>query len=318
MSKTSIKETSDIAIDENVICETDHLGMIKVTGEDAQAFLHGQFSNDVKALDNNQSQWNSYNNPKGRLFTTFRLCKLEQSYFMLLPQALIEPVIKRLRMFVMRSKVTLDDISSTWKSLGFAGNELPIPTPATMNEIQQENNVNWIRIPGAITRVLCFGENDNVEKMKLAFSDKLTLSNNHHWRRLDIHSGIATIFADTYEEFVAQMVNLQITDGVSFTKGCYPGQEVVARMHYLGKLKKRMYRITINSNELPTLGENIYDAASENQQSVGKIVDAQKNEKGSLDALAVLQIASAESKDLRIANIDGANISIEDLPYSFE
>jgi len=318
MSEASIKETSEITIDENIICETDHLGIIKVAGEDVQAFLHGQFSNDVKALDNNQSQWNSYNNPKGRLFTTFRLCKLGQDYFMLIPQELIEPVIKRLRMFVMRSKVTLDDISSTWKILGFAGNELSNPTPTGMNEIQQENSVNWIRIPGVTTRVLCFGENENIEKIKLQFTDKLTLSTSNHWRRLDIHSGIANIFADTYEEFVAQMVNLQITDGVSFTKGCYPGQEVVARMHYLGKLKKRMYRITINSNELPTLGENIYDAASENQQSVGKIVDAQKNEKGSLDALAVIQVASVESKGLRIASVDGANISIEDLPYSFE
>ncbi len=317
MSETSIKETSEITIDENIICEIDHLGIIKITGEDALAFLHGQFSNDVKTLDNNQSQWNSYNNPKGRLFTTFRLCKLEQGYFMLMPRELIEPVVKRLRMFVMRSKVTLDDLSSTWKSLGFAGNKLSIPTPTGMNEIQQENSVNWIRIPGVTTRVLCFGENSDIEEIKLQFSDMLKFCNSNHWRRLDIHAGIANIFADTYEEFVAQMVNLQLTDGVSFTKGCYPGQEVVARMHYLGKLKKRMHRITINTNELPKLGENIYDSTSENQQSIGKIVDVQKNEKGSLDALAVIQVANVESKGLQLSGADDASIVVEELPYSF-
>ena len=114
------------------------------------------------------------------------------------------------------------------------------------------------------------------------------------------------------------MVNLQLVNGVSFTKGCYPGQEVVARMHYLGKLKKRMYRITIESNTLPDVGENIYIHDSENSQSVGQLVDAQPNDHGTIDALAVLQIAHAEGSDLRISSQEGAKLSVQTLPYAFQ
>jgi len=318
MNDATIKETSEVNINENTICETDHLAIVKINGTDAQTFLQGQFSNDINTLENNQSQWNSYNSPKGRLYATFRICKHAQDYYLLIPQDVVEPFVKRLRMFVMRSDVTLNNISSTWQSLGFAGNELPIPTPSTEGEILQENDINWIKIPGTVPRVICFGEIPNIEKIKQQLVGKLTKTQSNHWRRLDIHAGIANIFADTQEAFVAQMVNLQLIDGVSFTKGCYPGQEVVARMHYLGKLKKRMYRITINSTERPKLGENLYDSSSENQQSIGQIVDVQKNEHNKLDALAVIQVAKVDSKTLHVAGLDKSEITVESLPYSFE
>jgi len=317
----SNSHNNNTKIHETVLCDTSHLGIIKIDGEDASAFLQGQFSNDVALVDESTTQLNSYNSPKGRMYASFRLCKIEDAYYLILPNELMEMISKRLRMFIMRSKVTLNDVSDSWSSFGLSGSDLDKcinNLPNRMDEISSIDDVYFIQVPGVERRYLCIGENEKINSAKTQLAKQLTHADSHHWQRLDIHAGLANIYSTTQEEFVAQMVNLQLVNGVSFTKGCYPGQEVVARMHYLGKLKKRMYRISIDTAELPGNGSNIYESGTENQQSVGQIVDAQINDKGGLDALAVLQIASAENQQLQLNSVDGPSIQVESLPYSYE
>lgn len=313
-----MSNTDNLSIDENVICDLDFLGVIKINGEDAQAFLQGQFSNDVNALESNQCQISSYNSPKGRMYASFYLARTDNDYLMIVPKELIAMLIKRLRMFVMRSKVELQDLSENLKCTGLKGDKAlsllaeKIEVPAEPMMATNSDGITCARIDSE--RAICLTSKPHEFD---AISASLSSAGSEHWRRLDIHAGIPNIFSSTQEEFVAQMVNLQLVDGVSFTKGCYPGQEVVARMHYLGKLKKRMFRVTVQCAEAPTPGDKIFVAGSdENAQSVGQVVDAIANEKGTVDALAVLQIKSAEESPLEVRSPQQAAISIESLPYA--
>lgn len=315
-----MKPTTEIDINENVICDTTFLGVVRINGEDALTFLQGQFSNDVNLLNESNSQLNSYNSPKGRMYASFRLFKNENDYFMLLPKEIIEPIIKRLRMFVMRSKVVIEDLSDNWKCIGLSGSEINNPVnqvPENIDEVIHENQVAYLRIPGIDKRILITGPNDDIDRIENKIKENLILSDSNHWKRLDIHAGLPNIYSTTQEDFVAQMVNLPLVNGVSFTKGCYPGQEVVARMHYLGKLKKRMYRIIIDSNTAPAPGENLYLGDGENAQSVGEIVDAQLDNSGKTDALAVIQ-SHVIDKDIRLTSAEGPTVLIAELPYTFE
>jgi len=308
----------ELSIEQNVICELKEVSIIKITGKDANDFLQGQFSNDANALENGNVQFNSYNSPKGRMYASFYLTKLNDHFYMIIPTEISEMLLKRLRMFVMRSEVTLDIVDS--QCYGFHGGQLigqldeksTIPQDA-LSALKNETST-WIRM--STERLIGFGP--AVSELIESLDSGISREGDQHWRILDIHYGIPIIYGSSQEEFVAQMVNLPQVGGVSFTKGCYPGQEVVARMHYLGKLKKRMYRINIQTDLAPSPAENIYEKSSENAQSIGQIVDAQLNESGSVDALAVLQIKSAEAAPLCLGSIDGPEIEIKALPYSIE
>jgi len=311
-----------IALTENAMTDTSHLSIIKIEGDDAQSFLQGQFSNDVALLVNLGTQLNSYNSPKGRMYAAFRLCQFDSKFYMVLPNDVVEQVLKRLKMFVMRSNVTLENISEQWKTLGLSGNELNqtleklnIALPEDKGQSIQCGNKFLINLTVETPRALFIGPEQDILDVKSSLKDEISIAQPEHWKRLDIEAGIPNVYAATQESFVAQMVNFQLIDGVSFTKGCYPGQEVVARMHYLGKLKKRMYRVSLNAPASPD--DKIFDSSSDNQQSVGQIVDAQLNENNSYDALAVIQVNAAEANALKLSSTDGEAINVETLPYAF-
>lgn len=318
--RRTLKPTTEISINDNVICDTSFIGIIKISGEDAKTFLQGQFSNDVNLLDGNNSQFNSYNSPKGRMYASFRLYQNNDDFFMLLPKEIIEPVLKRLRMFVMRAKVVLDDLSENWASIGLSGSAVSNleQYPSTVDAILYKDELTYLNIPGIKNRMLAIGPTAEIETFKNSIDENFIPTSAEHWKRLDIHAGLPNIYTSTQEDFVAQMVNLPQINGVSFTKGCYPGQEVVARMHYLGKLKKRMFHIIAEGQTLPTPGDKLYFGDSESTQSVGQIVDAQLNDSGSIDALAVIQTNAFEKGNIHITASDGPAVTVADLPYSFE
>jgi hypothetical protein len=138
------------------------------------------------------------------------------------------------------------------------------------------------------------------------------------WSLMDIRAGVPNIFEDTVEAFVPQMANLQLIGGVSFTKGCYTGQEVVARMQYLGKLKRRMYRAHVDSTQAPARGAEVFSPSSESGQGAGRIVDVAASPDGGYEVLAVIQISSAGADDLRLVDAEGPALRLLDLPYQFE
>ena len=263
--------------------------LIAVTGDEAVTFLHNQFTNDVEALAPGAAQWNGWCTAKGRLLATFPLANSGAGYFLLLPRPIAEPVVKRLRMFVLRSKVKIEDVSEGVARFGVYGTRAsPAPGAYALGERR------WLVIGQA--------------------APALPAGTYEDWQRSLIADGIATVVAETQEAFVPQMANFELIGGVSFKKGCYPGQEIVARTHYRGGLKRRMVRAH-GDGAAPAPGESVF-STSFGEQAAGTIVNAALSPHGGFEALVVAQLDSIANADLRLRSLDGPALSIAPLPYA--
>jgi folate-binding protein YgfZ len=310
--------------DKTVIADLSHFGLIKVSDEEAMDFLQNQFSNDIKDVTEQQSQLSAYCSPKGRMLASFRIFKQADDYYLELSADLLESTLKRLRMFVMRSKVVLEDISNDWVRMGLAGQQAESllqphfsSIPAEPHQSVVEKGCSLIRLAGDIPRFEIHGTPPALIAIWSDLQSKAQPANRQIWDWFDIKAGIPVINQKTVEAFVPQMVNFSTIGGVSFTKGCYPGQEVVARMHYLGKLKRRMYLAHVDSDTTPDAGMELYTQAdgetNTGPQSCGKIVQAQPSPAGGYDLLAVLQIAHA-TDPVQLGET-GPILTISDDPY---
>lgn len=305
----------------SVICSLDHLGCIRASGSDAQAFLQAQLSNDITQLQNTHAQLSAYCNPKGRMLAQFLVIPDNQNYLLLLPRAVLAATLKRLRMFVLRSQVTLTDASEEIVCIGLAGHTVESKLQATFSLPAQDYKVTrtdtslLCRLPAPCPRFLLVTNLAQASAIWRQVTASFLAADQHLWHWLDIQAGLPSIWPQTVEEFVPQMVNLELINGVNFKKGCYPGQEIVARMHYLGKPKRRMYRLALGQGNTPEPGTDLYVAGGDGQ-SAGKIVLA---EAGPLDCecLAVIQNDKANA-ELRLGSLDGPRLKMATLPYSLE
>ena len=302
-----------------VLVDLSHLGLIKATGEDTQNFLQGQFTNDVRKVDPAQAQLSGWCSPKGRLLTTFLLWQSDGSYFLQLPLELQPAIQKRLTMFVMRSKVVLSDACNDAVRFGIAGKQAENLLASQMGALPQVDfgvvNADGslvIRLPG--DRFEIVANTEKAQALWSALAKDAKPVGSHAWEWLEIRAGVPIITQSTQEQFVPQMVNLEAIGGVSFQKGCYPGQEIVARTQYLGKLKRRMYLAHLESTTPPQAGDEIYSPEMEGQAS-GMLVNAQASANGGYDVLAVMQIGSAETNDIHLKALDGPKLALEQLPY---
>ncbi|MDH5611842.1 MAG: folate-binding protein YgfZ, partial [Gammaproteobacteria bacterium] len=306
----------------DTLCDLSHYGLISACGADAVAFLQGQFTNDVAQVNETHSQLSSYCNPKGRMLANFRIFKRDETLYLSLPYSLLEAVLNRLRMYVMRSKVTLEDASDALVRFGLNGpkadNQLKAIaglTPENVNDTIHHNGYTIIRVHGTDPRYEIYGELNAATQLWQSLDVNATAVGSHIWELLNIQSGIPVITASTYESFVPQMANMSLIGAINFKKGCYTGQEIVARMHYLGTLKKRMYRISIDTNEAPKAGDKIFAENSTAGTGTGTIVSVELNADDIYEALAVIQIADAESQTLKLHDANGPVVKLLELPY---
>lgn len=307
-----------------IIADLSHIGLIAVRGPDAATFLQNQFSNDVREVSQNHSQMSAYCNPKGRILACFRIFMRDDAYYLRMPQELIDATLKRLRMFVLRAKVMLEDASDVLVRIGIASpygkgktelKDILGDLPDDVDGAIHNNGLTVIRLPGAQPRFEITGEFSAAKEIWNKLSAHATPVGASVWDLLDIRAGIPTIYTATSEAFVPQMVNLHLVNGVSFKKGCYPGQEIVARMHYLGTLKRRMYLAHLLSDTAPQPGDALYGSGTENTQGIGAIVTAQPAPEGGFDALTVVEIKTAEHGSVHLRNTDGAALAFRELPY---
>ena len=313
------------AKDATVLADLSYLGVVRVEGEDATSFLQSQFSNDIEQVNESLSQLSSYCNPKGRMLALLRVLHAPNGYLLVLPRELLPNFMKRLQMFVMRAKVQLSH-DDTMLAFGLSGanaaellQTMGLHVPADQNASSANNGVTLSRIDAKIDggqdRFLLVGPYDDMARLWDQLFVDSTAVGAPVWRWLDIEAGIPNIYSQTVEAFVPQMANLEILNGVNFKKGCYPGQEIVARMQYLGKLKQRMVRLHSDGDITAQAGDRIY-AKSFGDNAAGTVVDAQAAPGGGIDLLAVTQIKSAEAGDLCLESTDGPPLNVESLPYS--
>lgn len=302
------------------LTDLGHFGLIRASGEEAKTFLQGQLTNDVRRITPQTAQRGAYCSPKGRMLAGMLIFQRGDDLFLQLPIDRLPAVLQRLRMFVLRAKVTLEDASTSLPRIGLSGacaeQLLPV-VPAAELETHDHEGLTIIRLAGDRPRFEVVGEPEPMARFWQQASNVAKQTSPAFWTLMEIRAGVPNVFDETAEAFVPQMANLQLLGGVSFTKGCYTGQEVVARMQYLGKLKRRMYRAHIDMDTCPERGTEVYSPSSESGQGAGRVVDAAPAPNGGYEALVVLQISSAESGDLRLGNADGPGLELLDLPYSF-
>ena len=299
-----------------------HLGLIAVSGTEADSFLQGQCTNDLRELTEQHSQMSSHCNPKGRMLANFRLLRRAGVIYLQLPAENVPDVLKRLGMYKLRAKVELNDAGERLVAIGLAG---PCAVdllgaevgdvPVRENAVTHSHPFTLLHMPGTTARFQVLAPTEPMIDLwtRLVARGAIPASRDR-WTLLDIRAGIPTLYRATADTFVPQMTNMQLVDGVSFTKGCYTGQEVVARLQHLGKLKRRMFRAEVVSTVCPRPGEELYSEGSESGQGAGRVVDACSLGDGRHELLAVVEISAAEEGTVRLG-AEGAPLQFLDLPY---
>ena len=268
--------------------------LLKISGNDAGHFLQGQLSNDIEQLKQSW-QLSGYCSPKGRLLALFYIWKNNDVFYALLDNSLLEPISKRLSMFVLRSKVSIEHVSqaSVIGSLSLETlQQHPLFNKQTtlLQNLRQKNHSPRQLLLSEDFSILNLGE----RYLIVANEDTdIQLKSSQQWQKTDILEGIAHINHKNSDLFVPQMLNLDLLNAINFKKGCYTGQEIIARMHYLGKLKQRMFVCDIISNDTPEClpGDKVY-TDQELNKSAGTLVNIDHVSK---KLLAVLRLEFANS-----------------------
>ena len=307
-----------VAADGTIVADLSQLGVIAFRGEDTATFLQGQLTNDIRSLHADNAQWNGYCSPKGRLLGNFLAWRQGEDYCLQLSGDILPGVQKRLSMFIMRAKVQGRDASDETVRLVVAGKQALAAVTAAMGAVPDATMRSITCAAGQVVRV-------GTDKFVLSITPEhaatvwQTLCKSATpvgapvWDWLRLNAGVPMIVAATQEQFVPQMVNLEVIGGVSFQKGCYPGQEIVARSQYLGKLKRRMFLAHVDAEAAP--GDNLYSADFEGQVT-GTVVNAAPAPTGGFDVLAVAQVESANTQTLHLKAADGVALSLKPLPYA--
>ena len=224
-------------------CELKNRALVRISGTDAEKFLQNQLSNDITKLDDFNIQFNAYCQHQGKMIALFWVMRFENSFLLSFPIDLLEKIITRLQMFVIMSEVNIEDVSKRFMQIGL------------LNEANSEGYLINERMSLSIV-----SKNSDRDE---------TMTDEDEWTKACIDYNIPEVSLKTSEKLVPQMLNLDIDEfGVNFSKGCYPGQEVVARLHYLGKAKRRLFSFTSESEM--HLGDNLYCANSKAAKARGE------------------------------------------------
>ena len=307
------------ARDAAVVCTLDAVSVIAIEGPDATTFLQGQLSNDVKALADDRCQLSSHNSSKGRMLANFVLWREPGlRYFALLSADLADTARKRLGLYVLRAKVTLRDASADSVRLGIGGPGAGAALRAALNVapplfgVARTDGATVLGLPGP--RYCVIAPPDRAAAMGNALRTNAAAAPFSVWQWLTIRAGMPVVTAATQDLFVAQTLNLDVLGGVDFRKGCYTGQEIIARMQYLGRLKERLFAFHAETGAVPP-GTRLYSSAFPGQPC-GTVVNAAPAPEGGCDFTAVLQLAAVETGDIRLGAGDGPLLTPLPLPYA--
>jgi hypothetical protein len=297
----------------------DELGLIAASGPDARDFLQAQLTNDVAGLAADRAQLNGYCTPKGRLLAIFHNFRHGDELLLQCPVSVLPPVLRRLSMFILRSKTRLADVSTAWQTAAVvgAGAEAALRrvlghAPA-VGGLLNLDGVLVSREPAGLRmteRYLIRLPADRTQTLE-ALRRELPAVDSGVWWWSQIDAAVPTVLPATQEAFVPQMVNLEVLGGVSFRKGCYPGQEVVARSQYLGKLKRRMR--AAHADGPAAAGQDVF-CVTDRAEAIGKVVMAAAAPDGGWDLLFEAPLDRMEGA-LALGEATGPRLALHALPY---
>lgn len=307
-------------------CALPGLGVIRATGADAASFLHGQLSNDVQRLDAARARLGAYCTPQGRMLASFVYARHDAEFWLACSADVLAPTLKRLSMFVMRAQARLTDASADLVAVGLCGTAaaawVATAAGAAADAVWAKADVAGggvvIRLPDAqdaqadlarVARWLWIGPREAAEALRAALP-ALDLA---RWQALEVRAGVAPVVAATSGQFVPQMLNYELVGGVDFKKGCYPGQEIVARSQYLGKLKRRAFLLTGTVPMTP--GQEVFWSGDPGQPA-GVIAASAVDTDGTALALAELKLTATAAGTLALGAADGPAVRLGALPYA--
>lgn len=307
--------------DATVLADLSHYGLIGFAGEEAQTFLHALITNDLRGLGPDKAVFAAHLSPKGRMLANFLVMRRDADVLLLLPAALREAIQKRLSMYILRAKVKARDASDEWVRLGVNGPAAAGLVSETLGLAAPTGIMAMTHATDAFA--LCLGEGrydlfarpEQAAAVWRALAAQARPVGAPAWDWLLINAGVPTVLPATQDHFVPQMANMERLGGVSFQKGCYPGQEIVARSQYLGKVKRRLFLAHLDASAQP--GDELY-AAEPVDQAAGIIANAAPAPGGGWDVLAVALAPSVEAGDVRLKARDGAALAFRPLPYPVE
>ncbi|MBC3875440.1 CAF17-like 4Fe-4S cluster assembly/insertion protein YgfZ [Undibacterium flavidum] len=320
MSKLGITQLQN-----GYVCQLSDQSLIQARGDDAASFLHNQLSNDVEHLNDTQSRYAAYCTPKGRMLASFLYWKMDGNIVLQCSASLQPALQKRLQMFVMRSKVKLSEVSEQFAILGLGGKAAEAflltqfdQLPSAINDkVSSDDAGTLVRLHDAFDtaryqwvvaqeKLTAISANMNVSLLKVDASI---------WRLGNIHAGLPQVVELSKEKFVPQMINFELIGGVNFRKGCYPGQEIVARSQYLGKLKRRMAIATVKTDVVDVAMEIFSD--NDPSQPCGMIVSAERNFGEGFACLVEIKLADQEQGKVHLGASDGPILEFLPLPYAY-
>jgi len=269
--------------------------MIKVEGDDRVPFLQGQLTQDIKLISHDKALFAGFCNPKGRVLA-FMLCFEEHdSIHIQIDSSIAEPILRRLKMYVLRSKVSLNLLDNQFTCVGFVGSKpllnQDIKLPETYLDIVKSHNAMIMgleKITEGNKLMVNIPKVNTFMKLNLAEYTSMSIES---WDNLNIIDGIPNIYPTTQEAFIPQSINMDLIDGINFKKGCYTGQEIVARTHYLGKVKRRMFRAFIELEDDLTPGDQIIN---EKKEAIGQLVRSAKENELRTNMLIELRVDQAQ------------------------
>lgn len=318
-SKLSIPQLQD-----GYICKISDQSLIQASGEDAASFLHNQLSNDVEHLNDTQARYAAYCTPKGRMLASFLYWKMDGKIILQCSASLQPALQKRLQMFVMRSKVKLEEVTEQFALFGLSGKVAEAFLLTQFDHLPNEINDKVSNDAGTLIRL--HDAFDTARYQWLVAQEKFAaISPNINanllkvdasiWRLGNIHAGLPQVVEQSKEQFVPQMINFELIGGVNFRKGCYPGQEIVARSQYLGKLKRRMAIATVKA-ELVDVAMEIF-SDNDPSQPCGMIVSAERNFGNDFACLVEIKLADQEQGKVHLGASDGPILEFLPLPYAY-
>lgn len=304
------------------ISDLSHLSIIEITGQDAVEFLNGQFTINIKQLAKNHLQFSAWCNPKGQVKTTFFIYRHKTGFNILLPAELKDSFLKQLQMYIMRANVKLIDKSDVLVRVGIQTNNNKLLAESTGSLPEQEGGIT---IQNGLHCLHTFSSENNsqryifigsIEKLTNLWQEFLrhsTAMATATWKLLDIQAGYPWLSQQTTEKLLPQMLNLDLIDGLDYQKGCYPGQEIIARLHFRGQLKRSLYLATCSVDVRPEIADRLY--ANDHENSIGIVINAQVYE-DKYYLLAVIEKELIENH-LSLHEPNGAALTIQTLPYKY-
>lgn len=299
-----------------MLANLSHLGLIKVVGEQGRSFIHGQVTTDISSLATDQWRWGAHCDPKGKMLASFRTFAIQDALFMLMPKDAIEVDLPQLQKYAVFSKATLSNASAEWTLLGVAGEQASQFVNKHFGDIQQELTLieNGAILKDAERFILVLTSD---AAAALVAQSELSVFDASAWQALEIAAGYPNLAASHASQYVPQMCNLQAVNGISFNKGCYMGQETIARMKYRGGNKRALYILRGHTSLQITLASGLEIAMEDSFRRGGQIIEfVQRGNQVLLTA--VLPNDTANDTQLRFADDEQSHLTIQALPYSLD